>query len=280
MTPAWILDIFAAIMLVVAGISTCRLLVTRPWSGQLPDADIDVAHILMGVAMAGMLATSLQTLPNGLWVAVFAVVTAWFAWRVVAEARSQGGVRGLGAGHHVPHLIHGAAMIYMFVAVTGTAGSAAGAGMSGMGGMSGSMGRLQFPTIGFVFVLLMMGWAVLDLDQLSGAIWHSQPGGRAPAISLPAGLRDRLAVAAGGGATLATAGTAPALPAAALAAPGVAAGPVTDSVGAAESVAAASEPGTEVVAHPAARFLTDERVVIGSRIAMSVTMALMLVLMI
>ena len=31
MTPAWILDIFAAIMLVVAAVSAARLLEARPW---------------------------------------------------------------------------------------------------------------------------------------------------------------------------------------------------------------------------------------------------------
>ena len=31
MTPAWILDIFAALMLVVAAVSAARLVAARPW---------------------------------------------------------------------------------------------------------------------------------------------------------------------------------------------------------------------------------------------------------
>ena len=31
MTPAWILDIFAALMLVVAAVSAARLAAARPW---------------------------------------------------------------------------------------------------------------------------------------------------------------------------------------------------------------------------------------------------------
>ena len=31
MTPAWILDIFAAVMLVVAAVSAVRLVAARPW---------------------------------------------------------------------------------------------------------------------------------------------------------------------------------------------------------------------------------------------------------
>jgi Domain of unknown function (DUF5134) len=271
MTPAWILYVFAAIMLAVAGISTCRLLVTRSWSGQARDADIDVAHVLMGIAMAGMLASGLRTLPNDVWVAVFAIVTAWFAWRVAAEARSPSGSGALATGHHVPHFIHGAAMIYMFAAIS-AAGSA---GSSGMGGMSGSMGTLKLPTIGFVFVLLMVGWAVFDLDQLTGYLSRSGADRRVAGVSLPAGLRQRVALAAAAGAS-----------------PALAAGVVTAGSGGPDLVSAASASSAELtpaaqvsdVATPSdeavGKLLLDPRVTIGCRIAMSVTMALMLVLMI
>ena len=33
MTPAWLLDIFAAIMLTVAAVSAARLVAARPWQG-------------------------------------------------------------------------------------------------------------------------------------------------------------------------------------------------------------------------------------------------------
>lgn len=272
MTPAWILDVFAAIMLAVAGISAGRLLVTRSWSGSVPDADIDVAHILMGVAMAGMLAGGLRTLPDGVWVTVFAVVTAWFAWRVTAEARA-GRASSIGAGHHVPHLIHGAAMVYMFAAVSGAAGSG-GAGISAMGGMSGGEGTLRVPTIGFVFVLLMIGWAVFDLDQLTGPRSHGHGGWHAEAGSVLAVFRPPIALAATGGAALETAGTGAALAAAA------------DSAGAGETRSAQPAVAVEPAftagagAGPVASVLLGPRVTIGCRIAMSVTMALMLVLMI
>ena len=68
MTPSWILDIFAALMLVVAAVSAGRLVVAQPWrqgAQRTALADIDVAHLLMAIAMAGMLTASLQTLPTG-----------------------------------------------------------------------------------------------------------------------------------------------------------------------------------------------------------------------
>lgn len=181
MIPGWILDSFAALMLAVAALSACRLVAARAWSRPATDADIDAAHVLMGVAMAGMLATGLRTLPDGGWVAVFAVVTGWFGWRVAVQARGA----GLGArltSHHLPHLVHGAAMIYMFAAVSTVAVASAGASASaqasagagmGVGGMSGGlgsgMGVLSVPAIGLAFVLIMAGWAVWDLDRITGA---------------------------------------------------------------------------------------------------------------
>ena len=167
MIPAWILDIFAAVMLAVAAVSAGRLAVARPWqqgAQRAALADIDVAHLLMAIAMAGTLTASLQTLPNGAWEVIFGLLTAWFAYRVVRDAPVSGG-RALAGGHCAPHLIHAAAMLYMFVALAAPA--AHGAGMSGMGGISG-MGTLNLPFLAFIFALLLIGYSIWDLDQLSG----------------------------------------------------------------------------------------------------------------
>ena len=133
MTPSWILDIFAGLMLVVAAVSVGRLGVAQPWrhgAHRAALADIDVAHLLMAIAMAGMLAASLQTLPNGAWEVIFGVLTVWFAYRVARDFRVSGG-RALAGGHCGPHLIHAAAMLYMFLALTAPA--AHGSGVSGHG---------------------------------------------------------------------------------------------------------------------------------------------------
>ena len=119
MIPAWLLDILAAVMLVVAAVSAARLVAARPWpggSGATP-AYVDIAHLLMAIAMAGMLAASLQTLPDGAWEVIFGLMTAWFAYRVLRDARVSG-LRALAGGHCAPHLIHAASMLYMFLALT------------------------------------------------------------------------------------------------------------------------------------------------------------------
>ena len=169
MIPSWILDIFAAIMLVVAAVSAARLVAARPWQHRTRPAalaDIDVAHLLMAIAMAGTLAPGLRTLPDGAWEVIFGVMTAWFAYRVARDAQVSG-VRALAGGHCAPHLLHAGAMLYMFVAVSAPAAHGSG-GMGGMGGGLGGMGTLELPFLALLFALALVGYTIWDLDQISG----------------------------------------------------------------------------------------------------------------
>jgi Domain of unknown function (DUF5134) len=263
MTPAWILDILAVVMLLVAAISAGRLVAARPWAGSTGDADIDGAHLLMGIAMAGMLVASLTTLPNGLWDAIFAVLTAWFGWRVYRESRGQG-ARVLADGHHMPHLVHSAAMLYMFVALNATAARSEG-GMSGMGGSSGvTMQTLSAPVVAFIFILWLAAYAVLDLDRLSG------PGhGHGSYFASPA-----LAGATSGTGSVSLAASA--VPAGTSAA--VALG--QDQAADGGHPAGGGVPATGSRSASARALLLSPRTAAGCRIAMGVTMAFMLVIMI
>jgi hypothetical protein len=133
--------------------------------------DTDIAHLLMAVAMAGVLTPGLSTLPNAAWEVIFGVMIVWFASRVVRDARANG-VRALAGGHCAPHLVHSGAMLYMFLGMTSAGGVMAGmAGMPGMPRMSAgssSMLMLSDPTLAFVFALVLIGYSIWDLDQLSG----------------------------------------------------------------------------------------------------------------
>jgi hypothetical protein len=274
MTPAWILDVLAAVMLVVAAVSAARLVAARPWRPGSVVIDTDVAHLLMAIAMAGMLTASLRTLPATAWEVIFGLMTAWFAVRVVLDARANG-VRALAGGHCAPHLVHSGSMLYMFLALTTTA---MGAGMSGMAGMpagSGLMMTLSYPAIAFSFALILAGYSVWDLDRLS-----SRRG------SLGTG---RVSLAGVG---------AVAVPALAVTEPGAAALPRARSAGTAGSSAAGtagdtSEDQAEAADHPVAeggqgisgrgagdvsRLLLSPEVTVGCRIAMGVVMAFLLII--
>jgi hypothetical protein len=167
MTPSWILDLLAAVMLVVAAVSAARLVLARPWRPGSAVFDTDVAHLLMGIAMAGMFTSSLTTLPDTAWEVVFGLMTAWFLVRVVLDAQLNG-VRALAGGHCAPHLVHSAAMLYMFLAMSVSAGSGGMSGMAGMSAGSGPMMTLSDPTLAFIFALILVGYTIWDLDQLSG----------------------------------------------------------------------------------------------------------------
>jgi Domain of unknown function (DUF5134) len=268
--PAWILDTFAAVMLLVAAVSAGQLAVARAWTrAGARDADIAGSHLLMGIAMAGTLVAGLSTLPNAAWEVIFAVMTAWFAWCLWQETRGHG-VTAVTRGHHAPHLVHSAAMLYMFAALAGPA-PGGGSGMAGMAGSPGGMQSLHAPTLAFVFALLLIAYTVRDLDRKAGADGYFHVVGRRFTPAGPA-----LATAAAGG----TGRSVPAGPAgggdsavATIAQPQAA--PAAE-VPSGDGVAGQAE------AHPpmADRLLLSPAVVKGCRVTMGVTMAFMLVIMI
>ena len=264
--PGWILDIFAAVMLLVAAVSAGQLGVARTWTrAGARDADIAGSHLLMGIAMAGMLVTSLRTLPNAGWEMVFAVMTAWFGWCLRRESRGQG-AGALIRGHHAPHLVHSAAMLYTFAALTGPA-SGGGPAMPGMaggtsGGPAGGAQTLHAPTLALVFVLLLIAYTVRDLDRQACTDGYFHVVGRRFTPAEPAL------------ATAGAAGTAPAVP------PAGTSGAVATQPRAARAVSTAAAPGTGPAEPVAERLLLSPAVVKGCRVAMGVTMAFMLVIMI
>jgi Domain of unknown function (DUF5134) len=264
MTPAWILDLLAAVMLVVAALSAARLVAARPWQRGSAVTDTDIAHLLMAIAMAGMLTTSLATLPDTAWEVIFGLLTAWFAVRVVLDA-GVNGVRALAGGHCAPHLAHSAAMLYMFLAAAPATGSGGMDGMSGMSGMPASPGAamtLGHPTIAFLFALILVGYSIWDLDQLSGRRYHRTVPAQAQALAGAGGLRVP-AAAVPAAVAGASAATAPANGAPAVAAAGDTAG--------------GGAPGDRGSDGPRALLLAPA-VTVGCRVTMGVVMVFMLII--
>jgi hypothetical protein len=181
-TPAWILDALAGVMLAVAGVSAVRLAGARPWRRGTVVTDTDVGHLLMAIAMAGMLAAGLRTLPVAAWVIVFSVLTCWFGCRAARDARASG-VRALAGRHCAPHLVHSGAMIYMFLALPPLAAASA-----GLAGMDAAGQGLRYPSLALVFALILAASTVWDLDQLSGRRYRRQ------AAAVTVGCRTAMSV--------------------------------------------------------------------------------------
>jgi hypothetical protein len=191
-TPAWILEIFAAVMFLVAEVSAGQLVIARAWTRRdIAGADIAGFHLLAGIAVAGMLVPGLSILPNAAWEVAFAVMTAWLAWRLWLESRGRGAA--MVRGHYAPPLVQSAAMLYIFAALAGQSESSTG-GMAGMAGWSSSgLPALHAPTLALIFALLLVAFAVHDLDRRAGVDGYFRTVGR-PLV--PAG--SALAAAATG----------------------------------------------------------------------------------
>ena len=86
------------------------------WRRRPTDVDSDGMHVVMGVAMAGMLVTGLRFGPAGAWEAVFAAAAGWFGWRFV-RLRRGARVSPWRCPQPVPHLVECGAMVYMYLAV-------------------------------------------------------------------------------------------------------------------------------------------------------------------
>ena len=121
-SPAWLTAIFAAASLAVAVYCAGRLVVAR--RGHRPtELDTDGAHVIMGVAMAGMLVSGLRTLPSAIWEVVFAAAAVWFGYRML-QARRGAESSPWRSSHPLPHLVECAAMVFMFLILPAAAGAA------------------------------------------------------------------------------------------------------------------------------------------------------------
>jgi hypothetical protein len=170
--PAWLTDIFAAVMVTVAAYCASRLVVARWWR-RPTDVDTDGVHVVMGVAMAGMLVAGLRFGSFGLWEAVFAAAAGWFGWRFV-RVRRGAPLSPWRCPQPVPHLVECGAMLYMYLAVPAVAAAAKGA-PGAMGAMSATGAR--FSVLALALALFMFGYVAWVGDRLTA---------RAPALAVAA----------------------------------------------------------------------------------------------
>jgi len=181
--PAWLTDIFAGVMITVAAYCASRLVVAR-WRRRPTDVDSDGVHVVMGVAMAGMLVTGLRFLPVGIWEAVFAAGAGWFGWRFVRVRRGTP-LSQWRCPQPGPHLVECGAMLYMYLVVPAVALAAKHAA-GGMGAVAGTGARFSF--LALVLALFMLGYVVRVGDRLTAQApaLAVATAGSVPATNLPA----------------------------------------------------------------------------------------------
>ena len=180
--PGWLTGLLTALMLTVAAYNATRLAAATRW-GRPAELDADGVHVVMGVAMAGMLTPGLSFAPARLWQAIFAAAGAWFAWQFLRTRRgpangpADGPADGTALGarrcpHPLPHLIECAAMVLMLAlpAAAASTGATAATGMSGMSAVTGTAAR--FSPLTLLLALFMVGyvmWLANNLTALAPA---------------------------------------------------------------------------------------------------------------
>jgi Domain of unknown function (DUF5134) len=158
--PAWLAGSFAALMMLIAVCCAARLAIPR-LRGRNTERDADALHVLMGVAMAGMLEPRLTPVPVTAWPAVFAAAAAWFAWQAVRPGRRAGRAH---CAHPAAHAVECAAMVYMLLLV--------GSWLPGHGPAMAMPSMSQGTTIGnpaltLVLALFMLGYVMWAIDRLA-----------------------------------------------------------------------------------------------------------------
>ena len=164
--PTWLNDAFAVVMAVVAVYSVGRLVASRLWA-RPTHADVDVAHVLMGAAMVGMLVDGLNPIPNGVWEAVFGALATWFVWRCYifvtdhgVEGRDEDHVHHL--SHWLTHLVMAGSMLYMYLAVPPPLARSGGSMV--MGHVSGTTADVV--GVPLLFLLVLTASAIWELDGI------------------------------------------------------------------------------------------------------------------
>jgi hypothetical protein len=217
--PAWLAAVLAAVAIATACYCACRLATATGLGGpswwpravRLParpraaEVDGDAVHLVMGVAMAGMLVPRLSLLPGAAWTVVFGAAAAWFAGQGIRGLRGATSARrqtrpGRLSAHPVPHLVECVAMIYMLAAVRGAAAGRNGA-MPGMAGRATPGGSLI--ALAVLLAIFMVGYVLWTADQLTSlarpvpAAARSAAGGQSASPVLAACVKMAMGVTMG-----------------------------------------------------------------------------------
>jgi hypothetical protein len=163
--PTWLAYGFAVIMVSVSIYCIGRLALAR-WLARRNHYAVNISHVLMGIAMVGMLVPRWNWIPSGLWEGIFGVISLYF---LVMSARfvARHGVRGSDddhvhhLSHNLIHMVMGCAMLYMYwlgMPITSSSTSA----MS----MSGPPSGAGDPGLTLIIIAILFASAIWQLDSI------------------------------------------------------------------------------------------------------------------
>ena len=140
--------------------------------------DIDIAHILMGVSMAGMFVSKWAFGPSAMWELIFGGLLIWFVVRSVKSIQRF----GLHKPHEAIHAAMSFAMLLMYLYPVGATSRVSAMSMS----MATGGARLD-PGLGFILAVTFFGSAVFTLANPVKGESHHGSHAFAYATSVPVG---------------------------------------------------------------------------------------------
>jgi hypothetical protein len=166
-TPAWLYYLFGAVMLLDAGYCL-SLLVLSVAADRPAGRDVEISHIFMGVAMAGMFVGPWSFGPDAVWEIIFGALLIWFLVESIQSV--------LRFGLHLPHaLIHAVMNFAMLLMYWFPMGSSPGA----MAMSSSSTGGRLDPGLALLVASVLFASAIFTLASPNKGASHF--GSHAPA---------------------------------------------------------------------------------------------------
>jgi hypothetical protein len=169
-TPSWLYYLFGVLMLTVA--AYCFTLLTLSAATRRPSGrDVEISHIFMGVAMAGMFVSQWAFGPSVVWEIIFGVLMVWFLVESIQSIRTY----GLHLPHALIHAVMNFAMLLMYWFPIGATSGAMSMSASGTGPKLDS-------GIAFLVAFVLFASAIFTLASPNKGASHF--GSHAPAYAL------------------------------------------------------------------------------------------------
>jgi Domain of unknown function (DUF5134) len=179
-TPPWLYYLFGVLMLAVAAYCSTLLVlgaVTRRPAGR----DVEISHLFMGVAMAGMFVGAWSFGRSAVWEIIFSLLMIWFLAASVQSVQRY--------GLHLPHaLIHAVMNFAMLLMYWFPMGASTSGSMSMSAAAPG--GRVD-PGLASLLALVLCASAVFTLASPVKGRTHFGSHAPAYAMSGPVGLQPR-----------------------------------------------------------------------------------------
>jgi Domain of unknown function (DUF5134) len=168
--PSWLYYLFGVVMLAIA--AYCLTLLVLSLATHRPSGrDVEISHIFMGVAMAGMFVDQWEFGRSAVWEIIFATLLVWFLVESIQSVRTY----GLHLPHALIHAVMSFAMLLMYWFPMGATSGAMSMSASGTGPKLDS-------GIAFLVAFVLFASAIFTLASPNKGASHF--GSHAPAYAM------------------------------------------------------------------------------------------------